>query len=256
MKQIFERRQFFLTKAGHYWCLVGLMLCAACGGSGPGSTVQPPPSGSGHNYTTQFPAAENPISEGGMWTNGGTNGNSWTNIRTTPGLAFGTMPGDASAPAQFADSTAVLTGSWGADQSVQASVFVTSAPSSSTIFEEVELRLRTTITSGSITGYEINCSVSSNAANNYMQIVKWNGALNNFTQLDATATHCVTGDVIKATIVGNTITVFRNGTQVMSFSDTSSPFTSGNPGMGFYLEGTTGVNQQYGFSSLTATDSL
>ena len=49
--------------------------------------------------------------------------------------------------------------------------------SASSVFEEVELRLRTTITPHSITGYEVNCSVSTNSSNNYLQIVRWNGAL-------------------------------------------------------------------------------
>jgi len=33
-------------------------------------------------------------------------------------------------------------------------------------------------------------------------------------------------------------------------------YTSGNPGIGFFLRGTTGVNGDYGFTSFTAMDRL
>jgi hypothetical protein len=39
-------------------------------------------------YTTAFPATENPISQGGIWVNGGSVGGSWNNVRTTSAKAF------------------------------------------------------------------------------------------------------------------------------------------------------------------------
>jgi hypothetical protein len=60
------------------------------------------------------------------------------------------------------------------------------------------------------------------------------------------------GDVVKATMIGNVLTVFINGAQVVQVND--DKFTSGNPGIGFYLEGATGVMGEYGFSSFMATD--
>ena len=203
-------------------------------------------------YTTSFPLIENPISENGNWINGGSVGLNWSNVRTTPGLAFGTQIGNASGNAEYADSTAVLTGAWGADQEASATVYVGSAPTSSSIFEEVELRLRTTVTANSITGYEINCSVSSASNNNYIQIVRWNGPINNWTQIDGRGQHCKNLDTIKATIKGSTISVYYNGTLIMT--DTDSTFSSGSPGLGFYLQGTTGTNANYGFSSFSADD--
>ncbi len=107
-------------------------------------------------YSTSFPLTENPISESGKWINGAATGLDWTNVRTTPGLAFGTETGSIN----YNDATAVLAGTWGSTQTAQATVAVSSASSASGVFEEVELRLRTTITAHSITGYEINCSVS------------------------------------------------------------------------------------------------
>ncbi len=203
-------------------------------------------------YSTKFPLAENPISEGGRWNNGGTTGLGWTNVRTTPGIAFGTQPGNSPGAAVYSDSTAILTGTWGPNQTAQATVSVINASSVSGVFEEVELRLRTTISANSITGYEINSSVSTNPANSYIQIVRWNGPLGSFTQLGGTSQHCVNGDVLQAKINGNTITAYRNGVQVLQVTDNT--FSSGSPGIGFFLQGATGLDANYGFSSYSATD--
>lgn len=205
-----------------------------------------------HSYSTSFPATENPISEGGRWINGQTTGLEWSNVETTPGLAFGTQPGNASGNATYADSSAVLTGTWGADQEATATVHVTNAPNSSSIFQEVEIRLRTNITANSITGYEINCSVSANSSNYYIQIVRWNGPLASWTQLNGAQDHCVDGDTLKASIKGSEISVYHNGNLVSTASD--STFASGSPGIGFFLQGTTGTNATYGFTSFAADD--
>jgi len=60
------------------------------------------------------------------------------------------------------------------------------------------------------------------------------------------------GDVIKASMVGNVITADINGVRVLQATD--STYASGSPGLGCYIEGTTGVNSDYGFTSFTATD--
>ena len=46
-------------------------------------------------YTTNFPLTANPISEGGAWLSGKAAGLDWTDVRTTPGKAFGTQDGTA-----------------------------------------------------------------------------------------------------------------------------------------------------------------
>jgi chitodextrinase len=202
--------------------------------------------GSTISYTTAFPLTENPIAEGGRWINGGTVGLDWTNVSTTPGLAIGLESGFNG----YDDPTAILTGTWGPDQTAEATVFTTHQNAS--IFEEVELRLRTTIAPHRITGYEILFSARSGASA-YTQIVRWNGALGNWTELDGRGGQqygIKTGDVVKATIVGNVITSYINGVEVLQVTD--STYTSGSPGIGFYLEGATGVNSDYGFTSFTA----
>jgi hypothetical protein len=118
-------------------------------------------SGGGINgsYSTTFPLTENPISEGGSWTNGGATGLDWANVQTTPGLSFGTGPVNAGTYL-YADPTAVLKNAWAQDQQVQATVKVRGAFGRACC-KEVELLIRMTIARNSITGYELKCSVVS-----------------------------------------------------------------------------------------------
>ena len=62
-------------------------------------------------YATDFNLTENPISEGGNWINGGITGLDGHNVQTSDGYAYGTP-----ASVMYSDPTAVLAGSWGADQ--------------------------------------------------------------------------------------------------------------------------------------------
>ena len=206
-------------------------------------TVAAPAVGA-HTYTTNFPLTENPISEGGRWINGGTVGLDWGNVRTAGGLAYG-----ANLPQTYADPTAILSGAWLSDQSVQGTVYwgnptLAAGPA-------VELHLRMTVGAHSITGYE--CTFGRSSTDTYLLIVRWNGALGNFTILlnthHASNYAVVTGDVVKATIVGSTIRVYRNG--VLMGQATDNTFTGGSPGIGFGS-----VENTYGFRSFTATDSV
>ncbi len=208
----------------------------------------PVPEAAARTYTTNFPLTENPISEAGNWINGGTVGLDWTNVSTTPGLAIGRESGTIN----YDDATALLTGSWGPDQTVTATVYTVNQNDS--IFEEVEIRLRSSLSAHLCTGYEVNFSARS-SSNAYVQIVRWNGPLGNFTLLDGrggSGYGIHKGDVIKATIVGNVITAYINDVQVLQVTDNT--YKTGSPGMGFYLQGATGKNGDYGFTSFTATD--
>jgi len=204
-------------------------------------------------YTTNFRQAEGHLFEGGNWTNGQTDGLDWTNVRTTPGFAFGTESGGHRKPPQmYDDSTALLTGTREPNQTAQATVRTVNP--NERIYEEVELRLRSAFSAHRATGYEILFRASK-GANAYCEIVRWNGSLGDFTYLGrAKGPPCgvATGDVVKATIKGTVITAYINGVQVVQGADDT--YTTGNPGIGFYLEGATGVNGDYGFTSFTATD--
>src|ERR1035438_4153195 len=71
-------------------------------------------------YTTNFPSDENPISQGGNWINGKANGLDWSDVRTTGGMAIGTQVGNEGSDN---DSTALLTGTWGPNQTASATVY-------------------------------------------------------------------------------------------------------------------------------------
>jgi hypothetical protein len=146
----------------------------------------------------------------------------------------------------------VLSGSWGQDQTVQATVYAANQPDSDSAFEEVELRLRTTIAADEITGYEINFSTTSDP---YIQIVRWDGALDDFTYLSGVnGPGLQNGDVVSAAIRHNLITVYVNGVQVLQARDRT--YTSGSPGMGFFFGGTEAANSDFGFTNYSATDGL
>jgi hypothetical protein len=211
----------------------------------PGSGAPP-----GGLYVTSFPKAERPISEDKSWINGGAVGLDWANVRTRPGLAFG-----ENLPSRYADPTAVLAGAWDGNQEAEGTVTVGRAFSD--CCHEVELRLRTTIRPHAITGYEILCSVV--VRNPYLEIVRWNGPISDFTYLGRAKLGCVDGDVLKAIANGNSITVYKNGDKVLQSED--DQFSGGSPGIGFY--DTTrpiwtklgfGTWQDFGFIKFSAMD--
>jgi hypothetical protein len=204
-----------------------------------------------HSYTTTFPLPENPISEGGRWISGGSVGRDWTDVSTTPGLAIGHQVG-----ASYTDATAILAGTWGPDQSVTARVFATKH--NDDCYQELELRLRSALEPSRNSGYEISFKSSQSAAA-YLIIVRWNGALGDFTYLfnqRGPQFSLASGDIVSASIVGSTIIAYKNGVPMAHATDDT--FVSGAPGMGFNLvnkvAGCRGTNGDYGFASYTATD--
>ena len=60
------------------------------------------------------------------------------------------------------------------------------------------------------------------------------------------------GDVVKATMIGKILSVHINGVQMIQISD--DRFPNGNPGVGYYLEGATGMIGDFGFSKFMASD--
>lgn len=196
-------------------------------------------------FTTNFPSIENPLSQGAIWTNGGTTGLDWTNVQTTTGLAFATQVAHGTPP--FDDSIACLSG-YVADQWCSGKI---SNPSNAATLREVELHLRQTITSHSAVSYEIDITTAFG-----LQIVKWNGPSNSFTPIASNITTNVTtndGDLWYAQIQGSTILVKCNGTTV--YTGTDSAITSGSPGVGFYSDTTNGTptaNNSFGFSIYSA----
>jgi hypothetical protein len=60
--------------------------------------------------------------------------------------------------------------------------------------------------------------------------------------------------VVTATITNCLISAYIGTNLIVQGTD--SVYSSGSPGMGFYLQGTTGVNGNYGFTKYTATDGI
>jgi hypothetical protein len=203
-------------------------------------------------YSTTFQAAENPISQGKRWYNGAADGVDWCNVQVSAGYAWGVGP----CVAAYADPTAVLKGDWRPDQAVQATAKIRATDAS--YYQEIELRLRTTIGAHSIRGYEVNFGVS----HAYLEIVRWNGPLADFTYLEPSCKYpsvcgrvtgftIQNGDVAKAIMSGNTISVYVNGT--LRARATDSTYNSGNPGIGFNY-GCDGTYASFGWENLSASD--
>jgi hypothetical protein len=193
-------------------------------------------------YTTTFPDKEQTLSQGGRWLGGQTPGVDWGFISTTPGYAWGTA-----GPKHFADSEALLKGAWGPNQTVEAVVRKVAVHD----WPEVSLRLRSSISENKSTGYEISDSLRD--SHPYLIIVRWNGPVADFkylVQVGGEQYRVTTGDVMKATIVGNLITAYKNGVEIGHATDDT--FANGLPGFGF----NEGKNGDYGITrlSVAATD--
>ena len=172
-------------------------------------------------------------------------------MSTSPGRAIGHQVGPS-----YTDGTAILNGVWSPNQQASATVFSTNPQD--LCYQEVEIRLRSTVVAHSSTGYEIGFKVSQ-SSQAYFFIVRWNGALGNFTILLQTfgAQYGVkTGDVVSASVVGNTIIGYKNGVEMGRATD--NVYAAGNPGMGFNLGDQSGTcggsNPDYGYTNFQASE--
>ena len=114
-------------------------------------------------------------------------------------------------------------------------------------FQEVQLRLRTTIEPNYCSGYEVfwRCLRSETA---YAEIVRWNGKVGDFTSLARLvgAEYGVKdGDLVEASAIGDELKGFVNGVEVISATD--GAFQSGGPGIGFNF-GVGETNVDHGFT--------
>jgi hypothetical protein len=226
----------------------------------------------GRAYRTSFERDENPISEGGMWLNGKRDGIDWADVISKNRGAYGSVTrmavaerrveqgnldpasGEGSAPeGDYDDPTAVLTGAWGKNQHAKGKVF--SRKPTQEYFQEVELRLRSTIAPHVCTGYEVffRCLKTDEG---YAEIVRWNGKVGDFTSLKKLvgAQYGVKdGDEVEATIDGNLLKGFINGVEVISATD--DVFDSGSPGIGFnFFVGNTNVDHGFTYFEVATDD--
>ena len=216
------------------------LTCTGAGGSAAASAlvlvtqpIPPPPPSAG--YTTNFPASENPISEGGNWITGKTAGLDWNNPQTAPGKAYAAVRSGLGA-SRYDDSIATLNTAFTASQFAEASVYRAAGYSPGNAGHEVELLLHFQITAHNARGYEILWGHSG-----YLAIVRWNGGLGDYTALYDSGLPgigvSVDGDVLRAEINNNVIKVYKNGA-LMAAVDTTSQggpvWSDGQPGLAFW----------------------
>lgn len=224
------------------------------------------------SYSTRFERDENPISEGGMWLNGKTDGIDWADVITKDGRAYGAVTrmavaekrveqatlgagvsGTSLPEGDYDDPTAVLAGDWGRNQHVKARVF--SERPTNEYFQEVEIRLRSEIRPNWCSGYEVfwRCLKTEEG---YAEIVRWNGKVGDFTSLNKLigAEYGVKdGDEVEAHIVGGHISGIVNGREVISATD--DVFASGSPGIGFnFFVGNTNVDHGFTYFEVETDD--
>jgi hypothetical protein len=202
------------------------------------------------SYKTEFKKNEAPISEGGTWLNGRKDGIDWCDILVKDGVAFGEVSrnqvverraeqavlgagaGASGLPeGDYDDPTAVLTGEWGPNQYGKARIF--SRNQTDKYFQEAQIRLRHNMKPKFCTGYEVFFRVLDTEAG-YAEIVRWNGVVGGWTSLKKLVGKkygVKDGDLIEASIVGNVITGYLNGIEMISVVDDN--IKSGAPGIGF-----------------------
>ena len=200
------------------------------------------------NYSTTFSTTENPISESGIWVNGGTDGLDWHDVQTGSGNAYGADFVSDTGNARYSDPIAHLDTSFltfGADQYAEGVVHRAGGYSPGAL-HEIELLLRFEITANSARGYEMLWTHAGD-----LVIVRWNGPLANYTEL-ANAGNigaAVDGDLVRFEISGSNMTVTVNDVVELTTSD--STWTDGQPGIGFWpLPGAT--LSSFGWQSFAA----
>jgi len=184
------------------------------------------------SYSTTFPTTENPLSEGGIWVEGGTTGLLWTNWNVTgASVVTGTQGGSGG----FDDSLAHLATWTSKNQHVKGVIFLNGGRPAGNF--EIEILLRFAITANDARGYEILVSVENDYA---PQLSRWSGAFNTFTTVPAdippdvtTVTTPADGNTFEAYIFGSHIIAAWNGTLIARWTDTT--YSTGKPGLGTYV---------------------
>jgi hypothetical protein len=225
----------------------------------------------GRSYRTRFELDEDPISDRGAWLNGRADGIDWIDCISRDGRVFGNvsrmtvgeqraeqgnlaLDSDGVGPVgDYDDPTAILAGEWGRNQHAKATVFVRNPTNE--YFQEVELRLRSTMEPHSCRGYEVFWRALK-TDEGYAEIVRWNGEIGDWTSLErkvGAEFGVEDGDVVEATIVGNVITSIKNGVKIMSVIDDT--FAHGAPGIGFnFFVGNTNVDHGCTFFEVETWD--
>lgn len=189
------------------------------------------------SYETSFPATENPISEGGIWQNGGVGGTMpFSNVQTVSGLA---MADDYIYGGEdYEDSSAIIDPAFidfGPDQYAEITLYIADGytPTSS---HEVIVALRGTVNVNGPAYFPHYHFLFTQGGG--FQIFWLDGTFGDFTELSPTA-HSggfppfASGDVLRCEFQGTTYRVKYNGS--LRYSGTSAHIATGQPGAMFYV---------------------
>jgi hypothetical protein len=203
-------------------------------------------------YTSTFPLTENPVSEGGIYTLGGTHGLDWQDPRTTggtPGIEYasGTSPGQAT------DNLAIIKGRFSPTKHFIEFVVKRQAGYTPANSHEIEGLVGFDVSQHNARGYEWDFGIGQNVI-----VVRWNGAIDDYTVNGDPNGNLANGKgwtdtptgpgipgglndgdrvriVFDSTSGSPVMTLYVNGTQVYQVTDTSAnKWTSGSPGTGYF----------------------
>lgn len=234
-----EATRLNLTRT--YTCRTRTTVAVTAEGTGSPPPPPPPPTAA-VTYSTNFNATEYPLSEGGKWSKAA---NAWTYVRA----ANGAVHGSNGVTNSYDDSVAFLSG-FGPDQTIEAVVQLNPGTVGPT--HEVELWLRARDDTNNLWGYEV-CFWRTGQ----VQLGIWNGPFGDVLSMDSNrsipwtpSSTLKTGDRIKAQIVGTTIKAWIN--DVLKLHVVHSKYTSGQPGIGFFIR-PGGSNNLLTLTSVTAS---
>ncbi len=212
-----------------------------------------------NNFSTTFASVENPLSEGGIWTNGLADGTDWSNARATANGAVGASD-TFYLTQRYADCLAHLKTTYrtfNANQFAQGTVYRAGGYTGNGGSHEIELLLHFAISSGVARGYELLWSTAG-----HMALVRWNGSLGDYTALVDGITapgQAADGDVVRVEISGMVFTAYKNGSPVSGLTAIDiaaiggTQWTTGQPGLGFWpVDGA--IATSYGWKNFQAGD--
>lgn len=177
------------------------------------------------NFATTFETTEAQISEGGAWIK---SPNLWRPVKTELGVAHA-----SGFNAGYDDSYSLMAQPFGPDQTVEVVLEVGSAPFDRNQSHEILLMLRMGDDASNARGYECQFNFAGG-----WDILRWNGPMGSWSPINLTwssywGQDLKTGDVLKCSVVGNVITAYINNVMMLQGND--SLFTSGQPGLGFFV---------------------
>lgn len=194
-------------------------------------------------YTTSFVRTENPVSENGLWSNGGLD---WSNCLTANGMIQGNQGHDLS------DSIAHLTGLTWAQNQGDTAIIYKDPNLGATNFPELELHLNFTVSGHAATGYEFLYSMRTDLEHHF--IVRWDFPAAPVQLADCGTLTITNGATLRVTNHNGTLQMYVGPTLIGSASD--STYTAGSPGVGFDSNLQTYDYSKFGITNFVATDGV